>query len=212
MTIAALSWPEATVYATAIASAGLVVAVLIWSIFRTGQAAIRSERKIGIGDRARLSHRLHHKGQVNECGMYDLDRLRSLRPMSLVTPAASILVSAADGSLHGGAPMTRLSEFVIARRRWIVAAWVLLTVVGVYATGRLSDRWFESFSIPGYQAYEANQRALDAFGSGAQPPLVVIFHADRGDVTKAPGLGRAIERTGAAVPGLTHELVLLDGE
>jgi hypothetical protein len=50
MTIAALSWPEATVYATAIASVGLIVAVLIWSIFRTGQAAIRSERKTGVGD------------------------------------------------------------------------------------------------------------------------------------------------------------------
>ena len=97
--------------------------------------------------------------------------------------------------------MTRLSEFVIARRRWIFAAWVLLTVVGVYATGRLSDRWYESFSIPGYEAYEANQRALGTFGNGAQPPLVVTFHADRGDVTKAPGLDRAIERTGAAVPG-----------
>ena len=97
--------------------------------------------------------------------------------------------------------MTRLSEFVIARRRWIVAAWVLLTVVGVYATGRLSDRWFESFSIPGYEAYEANQRALDAFGSGAQPPLVVVFHADRGDVTKTAGLDLAIERTTAALPG-----------
>jgi hypothetical protein len=40
--------------------------------------------------------------------------------------------------------MTRLSELVIARRRWIVVAWVLLTILGVYATGRLSDRWFES--------------------------------------------------------------------
>jgi hypothetical protein len=49
MTVAALSWPEATVYATAIASIGLIVAVLIWSIFRTGQAAIRSERKC-VGD------------------------------------------------------------------------------------------------------------------------------------------------------------------
>jgi putative drug exporter of the RND superfamily len=97
--------------------------------------------------------------------------------------------------------MTKLSEFVIARRRWIVVAWVLLTVVGVWATGRLSDRWFESFSIPGYEAYEANQRALEAFGSGAQPPLVVVFHADRGDVTKTSGIDRAIERTAAAVPG-----------
>jgi RND superfamily putative drug exporter len=97
--------------------------------------------------------------------------------------------------------MTRLSEFVIARRRWIVVAWVLLTIVGVFSTGRLADRWFESFSIPGYEAYEANQRALDVFGSGAQPPLVVVFHADRGDVTKTEGLGRAIQRTAAAVPG-----------
>jgi putative drug exporter of the RND superfamily len=97
--------------------------------------------------------------------------------------------------------MTRLSEFVIARRRWIIVAWVLLTVVGVFATGRLSDRWFESFSIPGYEAYETNQQALEVFGSGAQPPLVVVFHAEQGDVTKTRGLGRAIERTAAAVPG-----------
>jgi hypothetical protein len=45
VTIAALSWPEATVYAAAIASVGLIVAVLIWSTFRTGQAAIRTESK-----------------------------------------------------------------------------------------------------------------------------------------------------------------------
>jgi hypothetical protein len=45
MNIAALSWPEATVYATAIASVGVIVAVLVWSIFRTGQAAIRHEAR-----------------------------------------------------------------------------------------------------------------------------------------------------------------------
>jgi RND superfamily putative drug exporter len=97
--------------------------------------------------------------------------------------------------------MTRLAEFVIARRRWIVAAWIMLTVVGVYATGRLSDRWFESFSIPGYEAYEANQRALETFGSGAQPPLVAVFHVDRGDIRKRRAIERAVERTAAVVPG-----------
>ncbi len=97
--------------------------------------------------------------------------------------------------------MTRLSQVVIARRRWIFVAWVLLTVVGIWATGRLSDRWFESFSIPGYEAYEANQRALDVFGSGAQPPLIVVFHTDQGDIRKTAGIDRAIEQTAAAVPG-----------
>jgi hypothetical protein len=42
--IAALSWPQASVYIALIAAAGLVVAVLIWSIFRTGQTAIRADR------------------------------------------------------------------------------------------------------------------------------------------------------------------------
>jgi hypothetical protein len=43
MTIAELTWPQASVYIALIATVGLVVAVLIWSIFRTGQAAIRIE-------------------------------------------------------------------------------------------------------------------------------------------------------------------------
>jgi hypothetical protein len=43
MTIATLSWPEASVWIAAIVVGGLVVAVLIWSIFRTGQTAIHSK-------------------------------------------------------------------------------------------------------------------------------------------------------------------------
>jgi hypothetical protein len=45
MTLAELNWPEALVWSTTIASIGLVVMVLVWSIFRTGQTAIRHERE-----------------------------------------------------------------------------------------------------------------------------------------------------------------------
>ena len=45
MTIAALSWPAAFVCVVVIAAVALVVAVLIWSIFRTGQTAIRSDSR-----------------------------------------------------------------------------------------------------------------------------------------------------------------------
>ncbi len=45
MTLATLSWPEASIYVTAIAAAALFLAVLIWSIFRTGQTAIRSDSR-----------------------------------------------------------------------------------------------------------------------------------------------------------------------
>ncbi len=45
MTVAALTWPEASVYVALIASVALVLSVLIWSVFRTGQTAIRSDRR-----------------------------------------------------------------------------------------------------------------------------------------------------------------------
>jgi hypothetical protein len=40
MSIAALSWPAASVYIAVIVAIAIVVGVLIWSIFRTGQTAI----------------------------------------------------------------------------------------------------------------------------------------------------------------------------
>jgi hypothetical protein len=43
MTTATLTWPEASIYIALIAAVALVVAVFIWSIFRTGQTAIRSD-------------------------------------------------------------------------------------------------------------------------------------------------------------------------
>jgi hypothetical protein len=47
MTIAALNWPEAAVYIAVIIAAGFVAAVLVWSIFRTGQVAIGTESRRG---------------------------------------------------------------------------------------------------------------------------------------------------------------------
>jgi len=89
--------------------------------------------------------------------------------------------------------LERLAHWIVRRRRWVIGAWVLLTLFGVFAAQQVADRWFQSFSIPGYSAYEANQRTLDAFGSGRQPPLVAVFHSS-GDITKESGIGRAIAR------------------
>jgi putative drug exporter of the RND superfamily len=96
--------------------------------------------------------------------------------------------------------LERLTYFVIRRRRWIVLAWVALVLFGLFTTTRLADRWFESFSIPGYSAYEANQRMLKTFGSGEQASLVAVFRTT-GDVTKAKGITRAIEKAAAVNPG-----------
>jgi putative drug exporter of the RND superfamily len=96
--------------------------------------------------------------------------------------------------------LERLAHLVIRRRRWIVLGWVALVLFGLFATTRLSDRWFESFSIPGYSAYEANQRTLKTFGSGGQAPLVAVFHAD-GDVTEQKAIENAVQKVAEVNPG-----------
>ena len=69
------------------------------------------------------------------------------------------------------------------RRGRVVAIWVVLTIFGGFAAAKVSNRWFESFSIPGYSAYETNQKVLKTFGTGERAPFVAVFHS-AGDVTK----------------------------
>ena len=95
--------------------------------------------------------------------------------------------------------LARLAHTVHRRRGRFIALWVLLTLFGVFATAKVSNRWFESFSIPGYSAYETNQKVLKTFGTGEQAPLVAVFHSS-GDVTKQD-LAPAIRKATAVNPG-----------
>ena len=79
--------------------------------------------------------------------------------------------------------LARLGHFV-ARHRWpVIAVWIVLTLFGGFAAGKVSKRWYQSFSIPGKSAYETSQKTLHTFGTGVRPPNVVVFHTD-GDATK----------------------------
>src|SRR3954452_19377402 len=99
-----------------------------------------------------------------------------------------------------GAVLARLAHAVSRHRRAVIGAWVLLTLFGAFSAGQVSKRWFESFSIPGYSSYEANQRTLKTFGTGEQAPLVAVFHSD-GDVTKQTGIQRAVKAAAKVNPG-----------
>src|SRR5438445_4997574 len=96
--------------------------------------------------------------------------------------------------------LARLAHQIVRRRRVVIAVWVVLTLFGGFSAGQVSKRWFESFSIPGYSAYEANQRTLHTFGTGEQAPLVAVFHSS-GDITKESGIKGAIAAAAAVNPG-----------
>ena len=81
----------------------------------------------------------------------------------------------------------------------------------MYAASQVSKRWLEQFSIPGYPAYEANQRALKVFGTGEQAPMLAVFTSQgRHD----PGVGIKVAITGSRCKGsrLARQRLLLDGE
>jgi RND superfamily putative drug exporter len=96
--------------------------------------------------------------------------------------------------------LVTLAHLIVRRRRVVIVAWILLTLFGAYSAGQVSKRWFESFSIPGYSAYEANQRTLHTFGTGEQAPLVAVFHSP-GDITKIGGIKAAIGAAAKVNPG-----------
>ena len=96
--------------------------------------------------------------------------------------------------------MTALARLVLRHRRAIFFAWIALTLLGAYAANAVSKRWLEQFSIPGYSAYEANQRTLKTFGTGENAPLVAVFHSSA-DVTKVTGIKRAIAAAEKQNPG-----------
>jgi RND superfamily putative drug exporter len=96
--------------------------------------------------------------------------------------------------------LERLAHLISRHRRKVIFAWVALTLFGAFSASQVSKRWYQSFSIPGKSAYEANQRTLKTFGTGIRPPDVVVFHTS-GDTTKNAAIAAAMRRASAAVPG-----------
>src|SRR5690348_4051439 len=109
--------------------------------------------------------------------------------------------------------LARLAHAVARHRRKVIGVWIVLTLFGGFAAGQVSKRWYQSFSIPGKPAYEANQRTLRTFGTGVRPPNVVVFHTS-GDATKSSAIRTAMLRIEGANPAAltssyfsTHDLV-----
>src|SRR3954466_9943792 len=96
--------------------------------------------------------------------------------------------------------LARLARVIMHHRRVVAGGWIVLTIFGAFSAQQVSKRWLEQFSIPGYSAYEANQRTLKAFGTGAQAPLVAVFVA-KGDVTQESGIAKATAAGAKVNPG-----------
>src|SRR5438876_11794539 len=106
--------------------------------------------------------------------------------------------------------LAALGHFIHRRRLVVIGVWILLVAFGAFGVQKMSKRWFQQFSIPGYSAYETNQRVLHAFGNGEAPPVVLVFHSS-GDVTKQSGIQQAVLAAQHAAPGSRSSSTLSTG-
>jgi RND superfamily putative drug exporter len=113
---------------------------------------------------------------------------------------SSIGIPAASATARASR-LGNLAHFT-ARYRWpVIAVWIVLTLVGGVAAGKLSSRWYQSTAIPGKPAYETGLRVLKAFGAGVRAPNVVVYTSSQGDVTKSAAVRAAMARVAKANPG-----------
>jgi putative drug exporter of the RND superfamily len=96
--------------------------------------------------------------------------------------------------------LARLAHAIAHHRTAVIVTWLALTVFGGFSASQVSQRWLQSLSIPGYPAYEANQRALDRFGTGDRSPNVVVFET-KGDATESEAIHASMQRALEASPG-----------
>ena len=97
--------------------------------------------------------------------------------------------------------MNRLAQFLGKRRRWVVAAWVLIVLLALpFAAKQTEHLTGGGFDVPGSQSMKVSEAVQEDFGSRADGIAVVL--------KAAPG-ATAIERD-AAVARVQEEVASLD--
>src|SRR5262245_27447807 len=95
--------------------------------------------------------------------------------------------------------LARLARLIMHHRRIVAGGWIVLPILCGVPARPASKRWLETFSIPGYSAYEANQRTLKTFGSGAQAPNIAVIRV-KGDATKSAAARETLARVSREFP------------
>jgi putative drug exporter of the RND superfamily len=100
-----------------------------------------------------------------------------------------------------------LTRWVLAHKRIVVVAWLLLTVAGAAASGPATDALEPGFSVPDKEGWETNEAIAARYGDtgGDTPPLVPVVTLPAGtdvDSTQVRADLAAIDdRLRSALPG-----------
>src|SRR3954454_12839871 len=99
--------------------------------------------------------------------------------------------------------MTVLTRWVLAHKRTVVLAWLLLSVAGFAAAGPASRALEPEFSVPGKEGWETNEAIVKRYGGtgGNSAPLVPVVTVRPGHRLDTPQGRRELAQIDARVTG-----------
>lgn len=108
-------------------------------------------------------------------------------------------------SIPRRSPMERLAEFVLHHRKWVMAFWALMFVVGIVASGKATERLTTDFSLPGQPGYETSEKIIEQYGNGGNTqPFIPIATVPEGETAldNMAEITKVFEEINAEIPGL----------
>jgi RND superfamily putative drug exporter len=102
--------------------------------------------------------------------------------------------------------MTKLTRWVLAHKRIVAGAWILLTLVGIATVGQATSSFSKKFSAPGREGFVTNNRLVHVYHSGGNyAPLVPVVTLPAGTSVSSPAVRSGLEQVEAklraAIPG-----------
>ena len=99
--------------------------------------------------------------------------------------------------------LTAITRWVLAQKRIVTEAWILITVVGIATVGTSTSAFSKKFTVPGREGFETNDKIARIYHTGGRnAPLVPVVTLPAG-VQVSPSAadpllpkGRAVARDG----------------
>src|SRR3954468_666958 len=89
--------------------------------------------------------------------------------------------------------VSSLTRWVLAHKRIVVAAWIVLTIAGIAASGPASKAMNQKFTVPGKEGWETNVSIAQRYGGDpAGNPLLPVVTLPAGQTVSSPGVHKAL--------------------
>ena len=99
---------------------------------------------------------------------------------------SEVSVSSQDA---GGGAMAASTSWVLAHKRIVLGAWLLVTIAAFAAIGPAGSALSQQFNIPGREGFETNKELAAIYGSGGDvAPIVPVVQLPAGTTVDSPGV------------------------